>query len=179
MIHRRPKRSFLLLLVVGWGSAIAACTPTLDRPTTNAGDTVSAPPERSQPSLQVEGFTLDELFAQGSGGCGMTLWHQADGQQPTEFLFFNGLPDAAGHQGALMKLDGEFVRLRRTAAAGEEFYGQQRSQTFASPDNALQVQVETTLGEPGEIESVAVEGTLQLQHNGTTLDLPVQGDAGC
>ncbi|HSM83918.1 MAG TPA: hypothetical protein VLS96_19670 [Nodosilinea sp.] len=166
---RRPGWRLALLL----SPVILACTPTGNRPETGA------PPEPSASSPPaVESFTTDDLFAQGGGGCGMTLWHRDDGLRPSGYLFFNGLAEPAAAT-ALMKLDGEFVRFRRTTASGAEFYGQYTAQTFISPDNAVQLQVETRMGSPGEIESVAVEGTLQLQSNGDTITIPVLGDAGC
>ncbi|WP_017298097.1 hypothetical protein [Nodosilinea nodulosa] len=164
-------------------AALVACTSGIDQPapeasspSSDAGDSApAAPPEE----LSVETFTSDDLFAQGGGGCGMTLWEQENSQRSQGYLFFNGLPESPDPGFALMKLNGEFVRFRRTAAAGEEFYGQRTSQTFISQDEATQLQVNTSLGQPGEIESVAVEGTLQLQRSGNTLKIPVQGDAGC
>ncbi|WP_156119876.1 hypothetical protein [Leptolyngbya sp. KIOST-1] len=155
-----------------------AVSPSPAPEPTQAGDTVSDEgPQATAP--EVESFTVDELFAQGGGGCGMTLWERTGGPPEGGFVFFNGLPQPSGDGFTLMKLDGEFVRFRRTEATGPEFYGQQTSQTFVSQDDTLQLQVETTLGEPGEIESVAVEGTLQLEQNGDTLEIPVEGDAGC
>ncbi|MBE9109386.1 hypothetical protein IQ273_08145 [Nodosilinea sp. LEGE 07298] len=181
-----------VLLIAG----LVACTPTTDRinggtasppspspespasESTETGD--SAPGTAPQAgSFEVNSFTVDELFAQGGGGCGMTLWQQSEGSPSEGFLFFNGLAQPSGDGFTLMKINGEFVRFSRTAAAGEEFYGQQTSQTFVSQDDDIQLQVDTALGEPGEIESVAVEGTLQLQQDGDTVEIPVQGDAGC
>lgn len=180
------------LLVVG----LVACTPTaeqVDDSTANPSSSTSESPtpestevDNSAPgtapqagTLEVNAFTVDELFAQGGGGCGMTLWRQSDAPPREGFLFFNGLPQPSGDGFTLMKINGEFVRFQRTEAAGEEFYGQQTSQTFISQEDDIQLQVDTTLGQPGEIESVAVEGTLQLRQNGDTLAIPVQGDAGC
>ncbi|MBE9159847.1 hypothetical protein IQ265_23870 [Nodosilinea sp. LEGE 06152] len=171
-------------------AGLVACTPTAERvedgtadsrsptPESPATDTSVAPAPQTN-TLEVNAFTLDELFAQDGGGCGMTLWQQSEGSPPEGFLFFNGLAQPPNSSFTLMKINGEFVRFRRTAAAGEEFYGQQTSQTFVSQNDDIQLQVDTTLGQPGEIESVAVEGTLQLQQNGNTLAIPVQGDAGC
>lgn len=109
----------------------------------------------------------------------MTLWQAQSSSRPPGFLFFNGLAQAAGDNTALMKVNGEFVQFRRTAATGEERYGQQTSQTFVSQDGTIQLQVNVKYGEPGEIESLAVEGTMQVQHNGQTIKIPVRGDAGC
>ncbi|MBD1914414.1 MULTISPECIES: hypothetical protein [Cyanophyceae] len=171
------KRLPSLLLALLLTPVVLACTPVGNRPQTPSSP-VSDP--TSNPTLPViDRFTLDELFAQDGGGCGMTLWHRDDGLRSPEYLFFNGLAQPSADAIALMKLDGEFIRFRRIAASGDEFYGQQTSQTFASPDNAMQLQVDVTLGEPGEIESVSVEGTLQLQQNGEMTEIPVLGDAGC
>ncbi|PSN11558.1 hypothetical protein C7293_23775 [filamentous cyanobacterium CCT1] len=175
------------LLVAG----LVACTPTVEPAEDGTANPPSPAPESAETddaapgtmpqadTLEVDSFTVDELFAQGGGGCGMTLWQQSEGSPPEGFIFFNGMAQPPDDGFTLMKINGEFVRFQRTAAAGEEFYGQQTAQTFVSQDDDLQLQVDTTLGEPGEIESIAVEGTLQLQQNGDTLTIPVQGDAGC
>ncbi|MBD1875040.1 hypothetical protein H6F75_16255 [Nodosilinea sp. FACHB-131] len=171
------KRLPSLLLALLLTPVVVACTPVGNRPQTPSSP-VSDP--TSNPTLPViDQFTLDELFAQDGGGCGMTLWHRDDGLRATGYLFFNGLAQPSTDAVALMKLDGEFIRFRRIAASGDEFYGQQTSQTFASPDNAIELQVDVTQGDPGEIESVSVEGTLQLQQNGEMTEIPVLGDAGC
>lgn len=167
-----------LLLVLSMTPVGLACTPVGDRLQPPSPPVMSDP--AASPTLPViDRFTLDELFAQDGGGCGMTLWHRDDGLRSAEYLFFNGLAQPSTDAVALMKLNGEFTRFRRVAALGDEFYGQQTSQTFVSPDDALQLRVDVTLGQPGEIESVSVEGTLQLQQNGETTEIPVLGDAGC
>jgi hypothetical protein len=171
------------MLTLLFAGLMVACTPEGDRPQTTSPSVPSsdlAPNLATQPTrLTAERFTLDELFAQGGGGCGMTLWHQDDGPRPSGYVFFNGLAQPLVDVVTLMKLNGEFVHFRRIAASGDEFYGQQTSQTFVSPDNAIRLQVNVTLGQPGEIESFAVEGSLQLKHNGETLEIPVLGSAGC
>jgi hypothetical protein len=130
-------------------------------------------------TFDIELFTMDQLFNQGGGGCGMTLWKQKDGLRPPGYLFYNRLAQTAGNEFTLMKIGGKFVRFRRTAATGQEFYGQQTSQTFISQDETIQLQVDVKLGQPGEIESFVVEGTLRAQHNGQTVKIPVRGSAGC
>ncbi|MBD2115008.1 MULTISPECIES: hypothetical protein [Cyanophyceae] len=166
--------SLLLLLT----PVVLACTPVGNRLQATSSPLLNEP--TSNPALPViDRFTLDELFAQDGGGCGMTLWHRDDGLRSQEYLFFNGLAQPSADAVALMKLNGEFIRFRRIAASGDEFYGQQTLQTFASPDDAIKLQVNVALGEPGEIESVSVEGTLQLQQNGEMMEIPVLGDAGC
>lgn len=171
------KRLPSLLLALLLTPVVVACTPASNRPQTPSSPV--SDPTSNPPLPVIDRFTLDELFAQDGGGCGMTLWHRDDGLRATEYLFFNGLAQPSADAVALMKLDGEFIRFRRIAASGAEFYGQQTSQIFASPDDAIKVQVDVTLGEPGEIESVSVEGTLQLQQNGEMTEIPVLGDAGC
>ncbi|MBD2234567.1 hypothetical protein [Phormidium tenue] len=167
-----------LLLVLIMVPVGLACTPVADRPQPPSSSVLSDPADN--PTLPaIDRFTLDELFAQDGGGCGMTLWHREDGLRSPEYLFFNGLAQPSADAVALMKLNGEFIRFRRTAASGNEFYGQQTSQTFTSPDDAIKLHVDVTQGEPGEIESVSVTGTLQLQQNGETTEIPVLGDAGC
>lgn len=171
-----------LLLVLLLTPAGLACTPWGNRPQPPSSSVLSEPASTPPPPSTlptVDRFTLDDLFAQEGGGCGMTLWHRDDGLRSPGYLFFNGLAQPPADAVALMKLNGEFIRFRRIAASGDEFYGQHTSQVFASPDNAIQLQVDVTLGEPGEIESVSVEGTLQLQQNGDMAEIPVLGDAGC
>ncbi|MBW4419428.1 MAG: hypothetical protein KME13_09385 [Myxacorys californica WJT36-NPBG1] len=109
----------------------------------------------------------------------MTLWKQTDGPRPPGYLFYNRMAQKAGDEFAMMKINGRFVRFRRTAATGQEFYGQRTYQTFVSQDEATQLQVDVKLGKPGEIESISTTGTLQVQQQGETLKIPVRGDAGC
>lgn len=172
------KRLPSLLLVLIMVPVGLACTPEGNQPQIPSSPVLSNPADN--PTIPaIARFTLDELFAQDGGGCGMTLWHRDDGLRSPEYLFFNGLAQPSADAVALMKLNGEFIRFRRIAASGDEFYGQQTSQTFASPDDAIQLQINVALGEPGEIESVSVAGTLQLQQNGEMTEIPVLGDAGC
>ncbi|MGF1534950.1 MAG: hypothetical protein ACFB4J_00510 [Elainellaceae cyanobacterium] len=120
-------------------------------------------------------FSTDELFAAGGGGCGMSLWKAGDDPREGGFIFFNGLDGTA-----LMRIDGEMVSLTRDQTTGEEFYGQFTSQTFIAPDDSLSATTNVVLGEPGEIESVAIpSGTLILQAGNAVTEIPVVGDAGC
>lgn len=109
----------------------------------------------------------------------MTLWRASNDLRPTGYLFYNRFAQKADDEFTLMRINGQFVRFRRSAATGQEFYGQQTSQTFISQDKATQLQVDVEPGQPGEIESIAVKGTLQVNHQGNTFNIPVRGDAGC
>ena len=124
---------------------------------------------------QVEPFTLDELFEQGAGGCGMNLL-QPDAAPGEGFLFTNGIDNTP----ALMKMDGQWVWLNRTETSGEEFYGQQTSQTFVSVDGQVTVQLDVSLGEIGEIESVEfADVQFNVIQNNQSIDVPAIGGAGC
>jgi hypothetical protein len=141
-------------------------------------DAVGASPAQEQ-SIALGDFGFDEIDQLGAAGCGMTLWRPeeaAKGGGDRRFILLNGLEANS----MLMKLDGEVVRFRRTAASGDEFYGQQTLQTFVSQDGNTTVKVTVTLGQPGEIESVAIQdGTLRVEQGSATVELPVVGDAGC
>ncbi|MGB3299977.1 MAG: hypothetical protein WBA76_17065 [Phormidesmis sp.] len=129
--------------------------------------------------IEIGTYSLDELFSAGGGGCGMTLWEADTNFREDGGLFFSGGTDQ-GVGKTLIVLDGEFVTLTRTAASGEEFYGQQTSQTFATEDGAVSIDVDVALGKPGEIESVNIpQGTLKIEAQGQTKEIPVVGDAGC
>ena len=79
-----------------------------------------------------------------------------------------------------MVFDNQLVSLTRTAASGEDFYGQQTSQTFATEDGEINVKVGVTLGELGKIESVAIsEGRVTVETKGQTKEISVVGNAGC
>lgn len=120
--------------------------------------------------------SINALFDAGGGGCGMSLSKTGTSPQANKTLFFHGIPENP----ALMIFDGQVRRLSRTAASGEEFYGQQTSQTFMTEDDAVVVQVNVALGAEGEIESVNLpEGLLTIETQGQKLNIPVVGDAGC
>lgn len=177
------KSSFVLLLF----ASVSACTPQSFVSNTS-GETLSSQTSQTETNLsnitfvtevatvpQVEGFTIDELFDNGGGGCGMSLWKP--GSNPREAtVFFNGMDENS----TLMKIDGEFVKFKRTEATGEDFYGQKNSQTFVSNDGTIKVKVDVELGKKGEIESIGIsQGTLQIEQAGKTVEIPVVGDAGC
>ena len=171
--------------------ALSACNSETNRSIPNSPSPSSTPSTPGNPppaiastspesvAFKVERFTLDELDKQGGGGCGMTLWKQTDGPRPPGYLFYNRMAQKAGDEFALMKINGSFVRFRRTTATGQEFYGQRTSQTFVSQDKATLLQVDVKLGKPGEIESISTTGTLQVQHRGESWKMPIRGDAGC
>ena len=125
-------------------------------------------------TVSVDGFTTDELFAAGSGGCGMTLWTTNAGMD--DYIFFNGLPD----EDMWMKLDGTMTRFQRTAASGDEFYGQANFQSFVSFDGTTEVEVTVTVGTEKGYEAVNIEqGTLRLNDANGVVEKVVVGDAGC
>ena len=166
----------LLLIAALWG-----CTPPTSRG--KAADFANVPIDEKSPTStlavspppQANPFTLDELFEQGAGGCGMSLLQP--GAPPGEgFLFIHGMDE----EPALMKIDGAWVWFQRTAASGERFYGQTTSQTFSNDDGSLIVETEVTLGEEGEIESVDFsDAVLRLIYDGQTAEIAVEGGAGC
>lgn len=180
--------SILTLLLVG---GLSACSPKSNRPSNPSESTppTPAPSEAIQSpmptinadaAISVTSFTVDQLFEQGGGGCGMSLWQPEAGLRPAGLLFFNRAHQKESDAFTLMQINGEFVRFRRIGATGQAFYGQKTSQTFTSQDGKIQLQVNVQLGQPGEIESIAIaQGTIQITLNAKTLTIPVQGDAGC
>jgi len=175
---------FLVLML---GGAIAACnTSTVGAPGANPVETPVAQAPASpavtpspSPSIELGTFGFDEIYEIGAAGCGMTLWTTEEAVKPAgdrQFLLLSGMEENS----TLMKIDGEIVRFQRTDSSGEAFYGQFASQTFRNEEEALTLQVDVTLGERGEIESVAIpEGTVRLEALSGTVEVPVVGDAGC
>ena len=148
-------------------SASKSAEPIAQTPT----NVSNQPANAAKPEINT--FNLDELFAQEGGGCGMTLYASANDWE--NFVFTRGIDSPA-----LMKIDDQWVRLNLTDSKGEEFYGQNTSQTMVSEDGSLTVTTEVTLGELGEIESVAVsDAILQVTRAGATTELRTAGDAGC
>ena len=149
---------------------LVAITSACNSPSDN-----NSPPDNPDSSLNVEEFTTDELFAHGSGGCGMSLWKTASNPSQS-MIFFNGMEPKT----MLMKINGELVKFERTNYAGEEFYGQFKEQTFINSDEDWRVDVKVELGEPGEIESIAIEkGGIKVKQDQQEVTIPVVGDAGC
>lgn len=190
-----------ILIIVGGLSACApestqispasstATTPTATTSpaTTSPATTPSASPPvsavgASQPQAQaiaIGNFGFGDIDKLGAAGCGMTLWQPAESAKSggdRRFILLNGLEVDS----MLMKLNGNVVRFRRTAASGNDFYGQKTSQTFVSQDGKTTVRVNVTLGKKGEIESVEIkDGTLRVEQGSAVVEVPVVGDAGC
>lgn len=170
------------LLPLALSSMMVACggsTPEVPEASPSATAVPVAPASPAPSAIQLGGFTVDEIYEIGAAGCGMTLWTAEENSKPPadrSFTLVSGLEDDT----TLMKINGETVRFQRTAASGDPFYGQFTSQTFVNEPQGTTVQVDVKLGEPGEIESVAIpSGTIQVEKNGETLEVPVMGDAGC
>ncbi|MDB9527702.1 SH3 domain-containing protein [Oscillatoria sp. CS-180] len=155
----------------GWIRGDFIDTAEVTASATTASNSTSAAGNNSA-EVSIDSFTTDEIFAVGSGGCGMTLWPS----NTNEFIFFNGLDNT----GMWMKLDGDMIQFRRTAASGPEFYGQSGSQSFVSLDGAYEVDVTTTAGSDKGYEAINIDsGTLTLKTAGDATDIAVEGDAGC
>ena len=126
--------------------------------------------------MEVQPYSTDELFAAGSGGCGMSLW-RAEGSYGNDSVLFSGMGE--GPQ-LLMKLNGEFVTFERMEGSGPEFYGQFAQQRFRNLNGDIEVTTEVELGAKGDIESVEIDqGKVVLSRNGVTQEIAVKGDAGC
>lgn len=157
-----------------------ATTPTAGSPAPSSLPTsaVGASPSQEQ-AIAIGSFGFEDIDTLGAAGCGMTLWQPAEaakGGGDRRFILLNGLEADS----MLMRLNGDVVRFRRTAASGDDFYGQKTSQTFVSQDGTTTVRVNVTLGKQGEIESVAIkDGTLRVEQESGAVELPVIGDAGC
>ncbi len=136
-------------------------------------DTQNAPDDTdSTTAIQIDTYTTDELYAVGSGGCGMSLRRlDADAS-----IFFAGLETTD----VWMKLNGQMTQLRKTSAFGETFYGQATTQSFTNLDGLIQVEVNVTPGAQRDQEVIDIDqGTLRLEGGGEVIEIPVQGDAGC
>lgn len=122
----------------------------------------------------IEPYTLDELFAYGGGGCGMSLL-LLKSEPGQGFLFTHGIDE----EPALIKVEGEWVRLERIETEGAEFYGQSTSQTFMSEDGSIRVQTEVTLGERQGEAIGFTDAILRVKQGDIEVEITVQGDAGC
>ncbi len=135
------------------------------------GDFIDASGETAV-NLQVDTYTIDDLFTVSEAGCGMVL--SRDGDAPGRYVFANSLePDDAW-----MRIDGTMTRFRRASASGEPFYGQTTFQQFTSVDGSFQVELTVTPGAQ-DYEVVDVDGTLTLRQGGGQVSFRVVGDAGC
>ncbi len=123
----------------------------------------------------VDTFTIDELMAVNSGGCGMSL--QAKSAKGTRnFLFFNGISPNS----MVMKINGKMTRFSLVEAMGNEFYGQKNFQTFISEDKKIEVRVAVIQGKIGKIESIDIStGVMLIKTTDSFQELEVTGDAGC
>lgn len=178
-------------MVLMLGTGLVACGgATSETPETNASNpspvaqapaSPSASSSAANPatSIQLGTFAFDEIYEIGAAGCGMTLWSSEENAKPAgdrNFLLLSGLEADS----MLMKINGETVRFRRTAASGDDFYGQFTSQTFSNEEKGITVNVDVTLGQRGEIESVGIpSGTIKVDQGGNNVEVPVVGDAGC
>ncbi len=155
----------------------ASSASTVENPSPSPSSDLAQNTDNSDFPIEVGVFnSIDELFESGGGGCGMSLWRTEQSSQANRTLFFHGMAESK----ALMIFDGKVNRLSRTAASGEEFYGQQTTQTFMTEDSAIVVKVTVELGTKGEIESISIpKGLLKIETQGQTASIPVAGDAGC
>lgn len=189
--HKKMKKYFLplgLMLVI----SLISCTPSpQDDASASNPKPAATPSPDADSSADVETdtatdvdaslsvlpkvgtYTLDELVEVDGGGCGMSLSRAEGGG---DSLFSSGLDGEA-----FMVFDGQLTPLGRTAASGGmDFYGQQTAQTFTTSDGEITVQVDVTLGAPGEIEGVDIpSGTIAIKSQGESLEIPVVGGAGC
>lgn len=165
--------TLIFLSIVFAGCASNTTPPAATESEASAPVASATPaPEASADALQIDEFALDEI---SGAGCGMALWKPGQ-DRPTQFVFFNGLEPSPME----MKINGQVVEFKRVGASGEEFYGQMTSQTFESEDGSMTAQVDVELGEPGEIESVAIDGgTVSVMRDGQETSVDVVGDAGC
>ena len=123
----------------------------------------------------IDTFTTDELFAEGGGGCGMSLW-KANNNMPMSFLLFNGLEPNS----MMMKIRGKMTKFERTEAEGFDFHGQKTFQTFTNQEQKITVKVAVIRGEKGETESVAIaSGVILIVTEKDLQEMAVKGDAGC
>jgi hypothetical protein len=123
----------------------------------------------------VDTFTIDELFAANSGGCGMSL-QKKSAKGTRNFVFFNGISPNS----MVMKINGKMTKFKLVESTGNDFYGQKNFQTFISEDQAVEVRVAVVQGSAGEIESLGIDtGVMLIKVDGSFQQLEVVGDAGC
>ena len=163
------------LLFLGCAEATAPPSAASDDPAGTVPASI-VPTTTEEFPTKIGEFTRDELFAAGGGGCGMTLWRPTTAPRPASYVFFFGMDEAHGH----MKIDGSMTPLIRTSGEGEEFYGQYTSQSFATTDPELSIQVNVTKGAATGTESLGVgDGRIAVISQGDRSVFAVIGDAGC
>jgi hypothetical protein len=124
-------------------------------------------------NLQVDTYTIDDLFTVSEAGCGMVLSRPSD--RDGSFIFANGLEP----NDTWMRINGTMTRFRRTNASGESFYGQTTRQQFTSVDGSLQVDLTITPGAQ-DYEVIDIpDGTLTIRQGEAQQTFSVVGDAGC
>ncbi|MDA0265807.1 MAG: SH3 domain-containing protein [Cyanobacteria bacterium] len=124
-------------------------------------------------NLQVDTYTIDDLFTVSEAGCGMVLSRPSD--RDGSYVFANSLEP----NDTWMRINGTMTRFRRTSASGEPFYGQTTFQQFTSVDGSFQVELTVT---PGAQDYEVIEitgGTLTIRQGETQQSFTVVGDAGC
>lgn len=181
------KRQFaaLLLLLATTASCDTqpnAGTDEYGTPTEPATALTPAPTLAAQTALPELGqYTFDELLAAGEeGGCGMVMLAPNTNPYQDGIYFFRGIGRGSQAAPGYIEISDEIVALAQVSASGEEFYGQQTSQTFESENGAVTLQVDVTLGAAGEIESVDfAEGKLTLTSDGQSETYVAEGSAGC
>ena len=146
----------LFLPIAVFGCSLSALQP---RPTVNAA------------AIEVGEFSLSQV----GSGCGMTLWKPERKPQDDRFVLVSPLDGSMQ-----MQINGQLIKFDRIQSSGQQFYGQQTSQSYRSVDGSITVNVEVTPGAKGESESVAIPtGTIHIRKNGQESAIAVQGDAGC
>jgi hypothetical protein len=164
----------LLILLASCGRSLISEIPVPEIQKINSSlntSPLNASPSQA-PLLQVGELSLSQL---SNRGCGMAL-RRKDQNRSDRFLLFNGLQSNA----MSMLINGKMVQFDRIQSSGQAFYGQATSQIFRSQDGAITAQVNVSLGELGEIESVAVkEGLIRVIKGDQEVTIPVVGDAGC
>ena len=124
-------------------------------------------------NLQVDTYTIDDLFTVSEAGCGMVL--KRTGDRDGSYVFANSLEN----NDAWMRINGTMTRFRRTSASGEPFYGQTTFQQFTSVDGSFQVELTVT---PGTRDYEVIDitgGTLTIRQGEAQESFSVVGDAGC
>lgn len=136
----------------------------------------AAGPGGATPATAIpDGFEIGQLPAQElrPGECGLFLFVA----RPTpRFVFFSNAAKAT----ALMKLDGELVRLARSETAGEVFDQQYSEQVFIAPAQGIEAKLSIRRGRKSTGGSRIDGGSIRLsRENGWNMVLPVAGATAC